>query len=166
MTAPSFLYEKLYREYRPVVYSYISARVPSREAAEDLCQDVFVKLLKALDTYDPKKSSLPTFLYRIAHNAVIDYYRTNRVHAELTERDAALPSSEDVVMDRARLKELAAALRLLPQEQRDVLILRFYRGWTLVRIAQEMGVPYHTAVNRQKSGLERLRKILSDNTAK
>ena len=97
---------------------------------------------------------------------MIDYYRTNRVHAELTERDAALPSSEDVVMDRARLKELAAALRLLPQEQRDVLILRFYRGWTLVRIAQEMGVPYHTAVNRQKSGLERLRKILSDNTAK
>ena len=48
----SFVYERLYKEYRPVVYSYISARLSSREDAEDLCQHVFVKLYKALETFD------------------------------------------------------------------------------------------------------------------
>lgn len=156
------VYEKLYEEYRPTVYSYISARVSSREDAEDLCQQVFVKLYKALETYDSEKASLSTFVYRLTHNAVIDYYRTLHTHTEISEEDALLPSAENVVMDRARVREIAAALSQLPWQQRDILILRFFRGWTLVRIAREMGLTYDTVVSRQKSAFEKLRKLLPD----
>ena len=52
-----FLYESIYRKYRPIVFSYISQRVASREDAEDLCQDVFVKLSRALETYDEDKAA-------------------------------------------------------------------------------------------------------------
>ena len=158
----SFVYERLYREYRPVVYSYISARLSSREDAEDLCQHVFEKLFHALDTFDGEKASFSTFVYQLTHNAVIDYYRTLHRHTELSEEDALLPSAENVVMDRAKATEIAAALRQLPRQQRDILILRFYKGWTLVRIAQEMGLTYDTVVSRQKSAFEKLRKLLPD----
>lgn len=158
----SFVYERLYKEYRPMVYSYISARLSSREDAEDLCQHVFVKLYKALDTFDGEKASLSTFVYQLAHNAVIDYYRTLHTHTELSEEDAFLPSAENVVMDRARSAKIAEALRQLPQQQRDILILRFYRGRTLVQIAQEMELTYDTVVSRQKSAFEKLRKLLPD----
>ena len=158
---PSLEFERLYRRYHQTVAAYISARVPSRETAEDLCHDVFMKLSKALETYDDQKASASTLLYRIAHNAVIDYYRIHHPHSDLAEWDGTLPSTEDVVMDREKLSGLADALRQLPREQRDVLILRFYQGWPLTRIAKEMGIKYHTAVSRQKNGLEGLRKILS-----
>ena len=153
-----FLYESIYRKYRPIVFSYISQRVASREDAEDLCQDVFVKLSRALETYDEDKAAVSTLVYRIAHNAVIDYYRTSRTHEEA----AVLPSAEDTVMDRAQARELAEALAKLPEQQRDILILRFYRGWTLVRIAKEMGLTYNTVVSRQKRALEKLREMLAD----
>ena len=158
----SFAYERLYKEYRTTVYAYISARVSSREDAEDLCQHVFVKLYKALETFDGEKASMPTFVYLLSHNAMIDYYRTSHRHAELSEDDAVLPSAENVVMDRAKTEEIAAALSQLPQQQRDILVLRFYRGWTLARIAQETGLTYDTVVSRQKSAFEKLRKILKE----
>ena len=157
-----FLYESIYRKYRPIVFSYISQRVASREDAEDLCQDVFVKLSRALKTYDEDKAAVSTLVYRIAHNAVIDYYRTSRTHEEVSEEAAVLPSAEDTVMDRAQARELAEALAKLPEQQRDILILRFYRGWTLVRIAKEMGLTYNTVVGRQKRALEKLREMLAD----
>lgn len=161
MTA-SARYASLYLEYRTVVFSYISARVSSREDAEDLCQTVFTKLLKALETYDEEKASISTFLYQMAHNAVIDYYRTLHQHKEISEDDALLPSAEDVVMNRVWAQEIANAISCLPEEQRDILVLRFYKGWTLVRIAQEMGLTYNAVVSRQKSAFEKIRKLLPD----
>lgn len=158
----SMPYARIYQEYRPVVLGYIAARIASREDAEDLCQNVFAKLMKALETYDEEKASVSTFVYRLAHNAVIDYYRTHHRSSELSEDDAVLPSAEDVVMDRARVQEIAEALHRLPEEQRDILILRFYKGWTLVRIAKEMGLTYDTVVNRQRRAFQELRKMLSD----
>ena len=158
----SFAYERLYKEYRPTVYAYISARVSSREDAEDLCQHVFVKLYKALETFDREKASMSTFVYQLSHNAVIDYYRTSHRHEALSEDDAVLPSAENVVMDRAKAEEIAAALSQLPQQQRDILVLRFYRGWTLARIALETGLTYDTIVSRQKSAFEKLRKLLKE----
>ena len=159
---PPFFYENIYKQYRPIVFSYISARVASREDAEDLCQEVFLKLAGALENYDSKKAAVSTLVYRIAHNTVIDYYRTSRKHEEISEEDAVLPSAEDIVMDRDQARELAEAIGRLPEQQRDILILRFYRGWTLVKIAKEMGLTYNTVVGRQKRALEKLREMLAD----
>ena len=83
-------------------------------------------------------------------------------HDELSEDHAVLPSSEDIIMDRERADELIKALSKLPQQQRDILILRFYRGWTLVRIAEEMGLSYNKVVSRQNSAFKTLRRMLGE----
>ena len=140
--------------------SYISARVYCNEDAEDLCADVFVKFFGLLESYDEKRASVSTLLYKITHDAVIDYYRCKREQDELSEDHAVLPSSEDIIMDRERADELIKALSKLPQQQRDILILRFYRGWTLVRIAEEMGLSYNKVVSRQNSTFKALKEML------
>ena len=142
--------------------SYISARVYCNEDAEDLCADVFVKFFGLLESYDEKRASVSTLLYKITHDAVIDYYRCKREQDELSEDHAVLPSSEDIIMDRERADELIKALSKLPQQQRDILILRFYRGWTLVRIAEEMGLSYNKVVSRQNSAFKALREMLGE----
>ena len=142
--------------------SYRSARVTCNEDAEDICGDVFVKLFSLLESYDEKRASVSTLLYKITHDAVIDYYRRKREHDELSEDHAVLPSSEDIIMDRERANELIKALSKLQQQQRDILILRFYRGWTLVRIAEEMGLSYNKVVSRQNSAFKALREMLGE----
>ncbi len=156
----SFSLDQLYIEYKPIVMSYISARVYCNEDAEDLCADVFVKFFGLLESYDEKRASVSTLLYKITHDAVIDYYRCKREQDELSEDHAVLPSSEDIIMDRERADELIKALSKLPQQQRDILILRFYRGWTLVRIAEEMGLSYNKVVSRQNSAFKALKEML------
>ena len=158
----SFSPDQLYIEYKPIVMAYISARVTCNEDAEDICGDVFVKLFSLLESYDEKRASVSTLLYKITHDAVIDYYRRKREHDELSEDHAVLPSSEDIIMDRERADELIKALSKLPQQQRDILILRFYRGWTLVRIAEEMGLSYNKVVSRQNSAFKALREMLCE----
>ena len=113
-------------------------------------------------SFDEEKASISTFLYQMAHNAVIDYYRTLHRHTEISEDDALLPSAEDVVMDRVWAQKIANAISRLPEEQRDILVLRFYEGWTLVRIAQEMGLTYNTVVSRQMKAFDTLRKIFPE----
>ena len=158
----SFSHEQLYREYRSVVLSYISARVPSPDDAEDICEEVFIKLFRMLETYDENRASVSTLIYRIAHNAVIDHLRTAHPREDLSEEQAVFPSAEDIVMDIERSAELADAIEMLPQQQRDILILRFYRGWTLKKIAEKMGLTYKTAADRQKKALDSLRKMLKE----
>ena len=158
----SFSYESIYRKYRTSVLSYISARIPSYAEAEDLCEEVFVKLLHLLENYDENKASVSTLIYKLSHDIVIDFYRTHKEYAELSEELAVLPSAEEIVMDKEKLTELAGALQKLPQQQRDILILRFYQGWTLGKIANKMGLTYHMTVSRQNKALESLRKMLKD----
>ncbi len=158
----SFSPDQLYKKYRPIVMSYISARIHCEEDAEDLCGDVFVKLFGMIESYDEKIASISTILYKITHDAVIDYYRRKREYDELSEDHAVLPSSEDIIMDRERADELIKALSKLPPQQRDILILRFYRGWTLVRIAEEMGLSYNKVVSRQNSAFKTLRRMLGE----
>ena len=159
---PSFSPDQIYKKYKPTVMAYISARVQCNEDAEDICGEVFVKLFGLLENYDEKRASVSTLLYKITHDAVIDYYRMKHEHDELSEDHAVLPSSEDIIMDRERADELIKALSKLPQQQRDILILRFYRGWTLVRIAEEMGLSYNKVVSRQNSAFKTLRRMLGE----
>ena len=70
--------EMLYKEYRGTVLRNISARIPSWEDAEDLCEEVFTKLIKLLDSYDENKAAISTLVYKFSHDIVIDYYRRNR----------------------------------------------------------------------------------------
>lgn len=154
--------DRLYRDYKSRVLAYISARVPRPEDAEDLTGEVFVRLFRLMESYDENRASVSTLVYKLSHDIVIDWYRTRREFAELSEEQALLPSAEETVMDREKLAETRDALARLPQDQRDILILRFYRGWTLVRIAEEMGLPYFSVVAKKNKALDSIRRALGN----
>lgn len=153
--------EELYTQYRGKVLGYIRARVNNREDAEDLCQDVFVKVFRAADRYDAEKSAPGTWIYAVTRNAVIDYFRKNRPAEELPEdlTDDALP--EDAVMQTALLDELAAALEQLPDELTDIIVARYYDHLPLTEIAERMGLSYGAVKLRHQKALLLLRTAMA-----
>lgn len=80
----------LYQRHMLSIYRYLLARIGDVQDAEDLTENVFLKVWQALPRYQAGKASFRTWLYRIAHNTLVDHYRTRRVCDELTEDRAAL----------------------------------------------------------------------------
>ncbi len=151
----------LYLEYRGKVMGYISARISSRDDAEDLCSSVFEKAVSAWDRYDEKRSSVGTWLYAITRNTVIDYYRTNRPAEELPEDLRGDDSPEDGYLREETLDELAEALESLPTELTDIIVLRYYDCLPLTEIAEKMGMSYGAVKLRHQKALALLRTALS-----
>ena len=153
--------EEIYLKYKDKVLGYIRNHVNSPEDAEDLCSDVFIKIYSKIDTFDETKASLSTWIYAMTSNTVIDFYRTNHIHSEIPE-DLAEDKSliEDEVLNNESLEELAGALRSLPQEQMDIIVLRYYKGLTLQEVAEKMNLSYGVTKLRHREALGRLKDLL------
>ena len=153
--------EEIYLKYKEKVLGYIRNHVNSPEDAEDLCSDVFIKIYSKIDTFDETKASLSTWIYAMTSNTVIDFYRTNHIHSEIPE-DLAEDKSliEDEVLNNESLEELAGALRSLPQEQMDIIVLRYYKGLTLQEVAEKMNLSYGVTKLRHREALGRLKDLL------
>ncbi len=155
--------EEIYQQYHDKVFAYIRNHVNQIEDAEDLCEDVFVKIYSKIDTFDEKKASISTWIYAMTSNTVIDFYRTNHIHSEIPE-DLAEDKSliEDEILNMESLDNLAKALKSLPQEQMDIIVLRYYRGLTLQEVAQQVGLSYGVTKLRHREALGRLKDILGE----
>ncbi len=155
--------EEIYTKYKDKVLGYIRNHVNSPEDAEDLCSDVFIKIYSKIDTFDETKASLSTWIYAMTSNTVIDFYRTNHIHSEIPE-DLAEDKSliEDEVLNSESLEELAKALRALPQEQMDIIVLRYYKGYTLQEVAEKMNLSYGVTKLRHREALGRLKDLLGE----
>ncbi len=149
--------ERLYREYSDKVLRYIGARVKNRADVEDLCADVFEKALRASDAYDSAKAAPGTWLYTIAHNTVIDYYRKTGQSEELPEDLVQEGAVDDEMLQTETLEELAAALERLPEELTDIIVLRYYDNLPLTEIALRIGVSYGVVKLRHQKALAMLR---------
>jgi RNA polymerase sigma-70 factor (ECF subfamily) len=155
--------EEIYEKYHEKVFSYIRNHVNQIEDAEDLCEDVFVKIYSKIDSYDESKASISTWIYTMTSNTVIDFYRTNHIHSEIPE-DLAEEKSliEDDYLNQESLDILAEALTKLPQEQIDIIVLRYYRGLALQEVAEQMNLSYGVTKLRHREALGRLREYLGD----
>lgn len=155
--------EEIYMKYKDKVLGYIRNHVNSPEDAEDLCSDVFIKIYSKIDTFDESKASLSTWIYAMTSNTVIDFYRTNHIHSEIPE-DLAEDKSliEDEVLNSESLEALAKALRALPQEQMDIIVLRYYKGLTLQEVAEKMNLSYGVTKLRHREALGRLKDLLGE----
>ncbi|MBQ8094659.1 MAG: RNA polymerase sigma factor [Clostridia bacterium] len=154
--------EQIYNTYSGKIMAYIRARITNYAVAEDLCQDVFEKVTRMLPSFDSSRASLTTWIYTIARNRVIDYYRTSHPASELPE-DMPLDSEiDDHLLQEDSLRELASALGKLPQELRDIIILRYSSNIPLTEIAQRMNLSYGAVKLRHQKALELLRNALSD----
>jgi RNA polymerase sigma-70 factor (ECF subfamily) len=158
-------FEVLYRRYQGPLYRYLQRLCRHSEAANDLYQEVWSKVIASRERYEAK-AQFNTFLYRIAHNAAIDYFRrsgrqpTGRI--DVDELEDQLPASIDTQPDtQASAMEVRAsmqrALAELPAEQRDVFLLYEESGLSLEQIGQVTGVAMETAKSRLRYAIGKLR---------
>lgn len=153
-------FETLYREYRPKVAGYIHNHVNDPEDAEDLCSEVFRKAWEHLDAQN--RTGFSSYIYTITRNTVVDYFRTRRQTAPLTE-DLSVPDTMgDKLLREETLSELASALKQLPEAQRELIVLRYYENRSLQDISEIMSQSYGVTKRMHQAALTALRKVLGD----
>lgn len=131
---------EIYDRYEARIYSYIYRRTGNESLAEDLTAQVFLKMLEAIRNDKGWRSSFSGWLYRIAHNAVIDYYRQRDRQQQVSLEDTLTTTASDhnpVVMAEASLdaERLRSAISRLTDEQAEVVTLRFLEGYSIGEVA-------------------------------
>jgi RNA polymerase sigma-70 factor, ECF subfamily len=145
----------LYDRYLDRIYRYVRSRVPSRDEAADLTQEIFLRALDALPAYQDRGLPFAAWLFRIARNAVTDAYRRRRRDWSIDALPAWLSSADgnapdDAALRREALEQLAALIARLDPAKRDLLALRFAAGLTAAEIALITGRS-EAAVKKQMS---------------
>ena len=154
--------DRIYTEYNGKVMGYIRARIRSSAEAEDLHSEVFEKVLKKIGEFDPSKASLNTWIFTITRNTVIDHFRRAKPSEELDENLSDNVELDEDLLNSETLSELAAALRKLPQQMMDIIVLRYYDGKPLTEIAEMMNLSYGAVKLRHQNAVLMLRQALTD----
>lgn len=152
--------EEIFRQYHDRIQHYILGKVSDYYIAEDLTSTVFLKISQKLQDYDESKASISTWIYTIANNTVIDFYRTNKTYEEVPEDIAVNGEPDEEILRSEQLTELADALRQLTERERDIIILHFYHNRTLKEIALTMGMSYGNVKVVQQKALMKLRGLI------
>jgi len=134
-------FTKLYDQYVDKIYRFIYYKTHHKETAEDLTSTTFVKALDNFDSFDRGKGKFSTWLYQIARNTVIDFYRVKK--ADLSIEDAwGLSGKEDIEKDidaASKIESVKEYLKKLNPEQREIVLLRVWEGMSHKEIAEIMG---------------------------
>ena len=154
-------YEQVYRDYDRKVMGYIRPRINNPSDAEELHSAVFMKVFEKFSSFDQTKASISTWIYTIARNTLIDFFRTRKVMDELGDEDIVEEDAFQGILEEETLDELAAALEKLPQRERDLIILHYYNNMQLKEIAVKMHMSYSNCKLIHNKALMKLRQYLS-----
>jgi RNA polymerase sigma-70 factor (ECF subfamily) len=152
--------ENIWSDFSGRLDRFIRARVAEPATAEDILQDVFLKLQSQLDEFhDPTK--LQGWLFLVARNAIIDYYRTRKKTSELPESLPAEPSEHET--EAKELNDVFQRLLFnLPKPYRDALVLTEFEGLTQDELAKQLGISLSGAKSSVQRGREQLKELLLD----
>ena len=164
-------FERLYARHKGPLYRYVLRSVKARGEAEELYQDVWMKVIEARARYAPR-AKFTTWLYTIAHNRLVDHWRargltvvasTDDEEADLPEM-AAPPSAEPHRIGEAQetLERLSAAIAALPQAQREAFLLHHEGELTAGEIAAATGTNEEAAKSRLRYAMNKLREAIRD----
>ena len=167
-------FDLLVDRYQSKVYTTIFLIVKDQEIAEDLLQDVFVKVIQTLnsDKYNEEGKFQP-WLMRIAHNLAIDHFRKAKRYPTIVLEDGtnllnsmkfAEDSIEDIRVKEETLEMVKKLIDELPEAQKEVLIMRHYLDMSFQEIADQTGVSINTALGRMRYALIHLRKKMKQLT--
>ena len=151
----------IYRRFVRPVYGVGLRLLGSREAAEELAQDVFLTAWRKAARFDPERGRLSTWLMTIAHNMAVDRLRRTaaRTPETLSGLDGVLEveeSDEESILDR---QEAQRVLEVLTPRERKLIEMAYFRGWTAREIAEADGIPLGTVKTRLRTVLIKLRSI-------
>lgn len=162
-------YDELIRRYSTGLFGYVYRCVGNHADAEELLQDIFLRMVRGLRTYR-EQEKFKVWLYRLAHNRIVDHWRRRRPipmsdqsendpigHAPGRETNPAVAADQAEQVDR-----LQQALEHLSPEQRETLLLRYFGGVRFEQIAKMTGCPIGTALARAHRGLAKLKNLLAE----
>jgi RNA polymerase sigma-70 factor (ECF subfamily) len=154
----------LYREYGGELYGFAVNCLGDRGLAEELVQDVFTRIWRHADQFDPSRAAFRTWLYGIARNAVIDFNRRRSARPALAayEQEGEQQALTDSIEQAVLRWQVAAALERLTPEHREVVRLAHFQGLTLREVAEQTGLPLGTVKSRASYALRGLRLALEE----
>lgn len=157
---------ELYDRFGRVAYGLARRILRDEALAEDAVQDAFLTAWRRADTFMPERSKASTWLLTLVHRRAVDLVRREeRRRAEPIDESTDAPTdaaAEDVAWLRFERERVQAALRQLPDQQREALELAYYGGFTQSELAERLGQPIGTIKSRMFSGLGRLRDLLAE----
>ncbi len=161
--------ELLYR-YKEKLYTYIYMIVQNRELAEDIFQDTFTRVIVNIKQgrYNEKGRFLG-FLFRVAHNLIVDLYRQEQYaqfvnpseagYDIFNNKDLCDPSFEDQMTDLQIRQDVRRLINYLPNSQREIIMMRYYKGMSFKEIADVKQISINTALGRVRYAILNMRKI-------
>lgn len=155
---------ELYNRYAPKIYAYIYRRVSNAALAEDLTGELFFRVLRSIQNENAWRDSFRGWIYRIAHNLVVDHYRRRPAEPPLTLEEELVARGDnpaETVEDMLDQERLLVALRRLTPAQQQVLTLRFGEGFTARETAQIMEKTTGAVEALQHRAIASLQRILT-----
>ena len=160
----------LVERHKSKIYGFIYSKVLDRDAADDIFQDTFIKVIKTLksNSYNEEGKFLP-WVMRIAHNLVIDSFRKNKKMPMFRETEEFsifsimsdnVPNIENKLITEQVENDLVKLLKELPQDQREVVEMRIYQDLSFKEISDLTGVSINTALGRMRYALMNLRRVI------
>jgi len=153
----------LYEHYMPKIYRFVLLKVSHREEAEDLTHQVFLKAWESIEQYDFQGYPFGSWLYQIARNTVIDYYRKSHPQSSLEETAVDLvadtPSLEKGLDEKTSLESLVKVMEKLKDIERDVVIMRFIEDLTIREVAKIIGKSEGTTNVIQHRAIKNLKDL-------
>jgi RNA polymerase sigma factor (sigma-70 family) len=165
--------ENLINRHQARVFNFINSKVQDRDTAEDIFQDTFIKVIKTIKNgqYNEEGKFLP-WIMRIAHNLVIDFFRKNNRMPKVRNTEEFdifqfisdnSPNAEQSMVQDQVVKDLQKLVQELPDDQKEVLIMRLYRDMSFKEIAENTNVSINTALGRMRYAIINLRKLIEQN---
>ncbi len=169
-------FDELFERYQNQIYNFIKKQVKSQQAAEDITQEVFLRLFRAAKNFDPTKQ-FSSYLYKIAVNEVRRYYQREMAQQAYSlnepmadtedgrERGDLIPADqvgpEEGMYDKFNSAHLQALIDKLPPDQKMVVLLKVYQGLTFEEIAHIMDKPLSTVLSRMRYAIQKLQKWMA-----
>jgi len=165
--------EKLINRHRSKVYTYILLTIKNQQLAEDLFQETFIKVIQSLrgGKYRDNGRFL-SWVIRISHNLIIDHFRKEKQMNSVSNDDSEVDlfnskklsdhNIEEVIVSSQIRSEIRLLINELPDDQREVVLLRHYGGLSFKEIAEQTQVSINTALGRMRYALINLRKMIKE----
>ena len=155
----------LYEYYYQDIYNYIYYRVNNAHLAEDLASEVFIKVLESIDSFTFRGIPFSSWLFRIARNMMVDYFRSHQGPVDLPVEEGTLSVEDedsDVFERELTQQQLARALSNLTEDQQQVVVLKFVDGFSNTEASQIMGKSEGAIKSLQHRALGALTRVLEE----
>lgn len=133
--------EEIFNNFSPQIFRFLLSRLANREIAEDLTQDIFFKVVRKIETFDKKSGNFSTWLWQIARNSLIDYYREKKTVplSDFLEETKNIPDENNNLKARIEAREILSAIKNFSPEDQEIFTLRYVSDLSYRDISKLVG---------------------------